>query len=204
MTPEIAKGTGVKIQRPAPSVVEHYLHLWKARGSEAIDLALTELFSRDFENTDLGTVAVKVAALNGLYATNVYAQLAMAKNIVTLKIGTDLRADEVNPALVERIARLPVANRRFYSFATKYCAMHRPDLYPIFDSLIARVLSRFQRQESFDQFSKGETWRGDYAVFNRSILRFREHFGLEQYNVRDIDKYLWTLAKEEQAGNVTF
>jgi len=37
-------------------------------------------------------------------------------------------------------------------------------------------------------------------VFCRSIAGFRNHFGLEGLSIRDIDKYLWMLAKERRGS----
>jgi hypothetical protein len=45
----------------------------------------------------------------------------------------------------------------------------------------------------------GERWRTDYALWYRSVTKFRTHYGLEEFCIRDIDKYLWMLAKDRQA-----
>jgi hypothetical protein len=55
--------------------------------------------------------------------------------------------------------------------------------------------------ETFDNFVPGEHWQTDYAIWYRSITKFRIHYDLDAFSVRDIDKYLWTLAKERQAIN---
>ena len=91
--------------------------------------------------------------------------------------------------------------RSNYSFATKYCSFHRLDLYPFYDSLVAQVLNTLLRQgETFDSFIPGERWRTNYAIWQRSITKLSIHYGLETYSVRNIDKYLWLVAKERQAG----
>lgn len=153
-------------------------------------------------NTDIGEVAVKLAALNGIYATNIYAVVRVAEHIVGLGIDARLAEAKVDPNLIEDVARVEITkgkSRRNYSFATKYCAFHRPDLYPIYDSLVAGVLNTLLRQgEAFDTFLPGERWWTDYAVWHRSITKFRTHFGLEEFPIRDIDKYLWMLAKDRE------
>jgi hypothetical protein len=45
----------------------------------------------------------------------------------------------------------------------------------------------------------GAGGRRNYAIWCRSITKFRTHFSLEAFSIREIDKYLWTLAKERQA-----
>lgn len=69
---------------------------------------------------------------------------------------------------IEEIATVEIRGkaRRNYSYATKCCAFHRPDLYPIYDSLVVQVLNTL----------------------------------LNALSVRDIDKYLWLLAKEAMSG----
>lgn len=87
------------------------------------------------------------------------------------------------PDLIEKIANVDFGGkrRRNYSFATKYCNFHRPDIYPIYDSLIVGVLSALLRQgERFDTRTPGEHWGTDYAIWHRSISRFRTHYGLER------------------------
>lgn len=153
-------------------------------------------------NNDLGEVAVKLAALNGLYATNILAVARVAAHITSLGIDERLAEKSVDANLIEEIAAVAIKGkvRRNYSFATKYCAFHRPDLYPIYDSLVADVLNTLLRQgETFDTFVPGERWRADYTVWHRSITKFRIHYNLGAFSVRDIDKYLWMVAKERQA-----
>jgi hypothetical protein len=48
----------------------------------------------------------------------------------------------------------------------------------------------------------GEHWGTDYAIWHRSISRFRTHDDLEEFSIRDIDKYLWMLAKERKAMSI--
>lgn len=190
------------IPRPSAAAVQTYLAQWRAGNNEKLDAALRGLFETMPRNTDVGEAAVKVAALNGLYATNIFAIVQVATHIVDLGIDARLADDNVDANLVEEITRVTIRGRlrRNYSFATKYCAFHRPDLYPIYDALVAGVLNTLLKQgETFDSFVPGEHWRTDYAIWHRSITRFRIHYELDAFSVRDIDKYLWMLAKERQS-----
>jgi hypothetical protein len=193
---------GDVVATPSQDEVRKYLKLWRDQGNENTNAALQLLFQTMPRNIDTGEVAVKVAALNGLYATNIYGVVQMARHIVGLDIDDLLETGVAEPELIEDIARLTQKGklRRHYSFATKYCSFHRPDVYPIYDSLVAEILNALLRQgETFDKFLPGETWSGDYGVYCRSVLAFRQHYGLDEFSVRDVDKYLWMAGKERRA-----
>ena len=190
------------IATPSTAEVQKYLDLWRSGNNEKLDAALRILFETMPRNADVGEVAVKLAAINGLYSTNIFAVVQVASHIASLGIDTVLSGPEVDPDLIERIACVSIngKRRRNYSFATKYCAFHRPNLYPIYDSLVQDVLNSLLRQgETFDSFAPGERWNADYGVWYRSVSNFRTHYDLETFSVRDIDKYLWMLAKERQS-----
>ncbi|MEV1329900.1 hypothetical protein AB0J20_10030 [Micromonospora costi] len=189
------------IPTPSPDQVRKYLARWREGDNEKIDAALQIVFHAMPRNDDLGEVGVKVAALNGLYSTNIFGVVQVARHIIALDIDAILADNIVVPDLVERIANVDFGGkrRRNYSFATKYCNFHRPDVYPIYDSLVVGVLSALLKQgEKFDTFTPGEHWGTDYAIWHRSISRFRTHYGLDEYSMRDLDKYLWMVGKERK------
>jgi hypothetical protein len=190
------------IPTPSPDLAREYLGRWRDSDNEKIDGALSVAFRAMPENNDVGQVGVKIAALNGLYATNIFGVVQVARHIVGLDIDAALTAPTADPYLIEKIASVQLGGkrRRNYSFATKYCSFHSPDVYPIYDSLVAGLLNALLNQgETFDTFTRGEHWATDYAIWHRSIIRFRVHFGLEEFSIREIDKYLWMLAKDRQA-----
>lgn len=187
---------------PSPDQVQRYLDLWVTDGNEDFDASLRRLFT-DFapRNTDVGDVAIKVSALNAIYATQILGVTQMAEHIVNLGIDVRLAEERADSMLIEDIATLNLKGkaRRHYSFATKFCSFHRPDVYPIYDSLVVEVLNGLLKQgEVFDTFEPGDSWRSDYGLYVRSLLRFRDHYGLGDFTLRDIDKYLWKLAKERR------
>lgn len=194
---------------PSPAQVRRYLARWREGDNERIDAALKVTFGAMPRNSDVGEVGVKIAALNGLYSTNIFGVVQVARHIVALDIDDALASNTVAPDLIEKIANVDFGGkkRRNYSFATKYCSFHRPEVYPIYDSLVVGVLSALLKQgERFDTFLPGERWETDYAVWHRSIGRFRIHYGLEEYSMRELDKYLWMMGKEGKAvsaGQIT-
>jgi hypothetical protein len=85
-------------------------------------------------------------------------------------------------------------NRRFYSFATKYCSWHRPERYPIFDSRVLVSLCAYRKQYSFARFIQDDLW--DYRKFRAIIEDFRIRFHLEDFSFKDIDKFLYQTGSE--------
>lgn len=184
-----------------PNQVEKYLEKWRAQGNESSDAALRLLFKTMPKNVGPGQVAVKVAALNGLYATSIYGVVQMARHIVELDIDDALAVEVADPDLVDKIAHLTLQAKTRRSLLLRDEALlvplprHPPHLR------LARRRSPQRPTESgreFDTFAPREHWRTDYDVYCRSIEGFRSHFGLEDLSIRDIDKYLWMLAKERR------
>lgn len=53
--------------------------------------------------------------------------------------------------------------------------------------------------ETFDIFQRGEHWWTSYAIWHRSVVEFRAHYGLDEFSIRDIDRYLWMPTKERRS-----
>ena len=84
--------------------------------------------------------------------------------------------------------------RKFYSFSTKYCSHHNPKEYPIYDSYVEKVLKYFRKTDKFSKFKNADL--KDYQKFKNIIIAFREYYDLEEFNLKEIDQYLWQLGKE--------
>jgi hypothetical protein len=158
------------------------------------DRVLHRVFSHHPENVQLEDVLIKVVLLNGLYNTNVFALMDMASHIVALQVDPDLAGGSLT--LVDRIARLTIRakTRRHYSFATKYCSWHRPEVYPIYDTLVEELLWRYRAQNRFVEFSRPDMQ--DYAKYKSILEAFGRHFGLAGLSFKQIDKFLWYTAKD--------
>lgn len=81
--------------------------------------------------------------------------------------------------------------KKFYSFSTKYCSHHKPLEYPIYDSYVEKVLCYFRDRDGFAKFKTPEL--KDYEKFKGTLIDFRSFYGLDQYNLKEIDKYMWQL-----------
>ena len=190
------------IESPNRDSVKRYLEKWDTlENYTAQELALNKLF-RDLcpHNTSLEDVLLKVATLNTFYSTNIYNVFAVARHIVDLKI--DERLSQGDDSLVMDIASgHGVVNKRggkeihFYSFATKYCSHHCPQVYPIYDSFVEDFLVYLSKVDGFALFPR-EALR-DINIFKQTLIKLRDYYGLQEFNLKEIDQYLWQYGKEK-------
>ncbi len=186
----------VQIPTPSPEQVDHYLYAWSNLENYRLqEEALDRLFfSLCPKNTEISDILLKVAALNDFYSTNILSVLPVAKHILSLNIDARLKAGDVT--LVSDIQKVVIkgVEKNFYSFATKYCSHHKPSEYPIYDNYVVKVLCFFRDQDAFSTFKTNDL--KDYVLFKGVLIGFSEFYGLEKYNLKEIDKYLWQLGKE--------
>lgn len=186
----------MKQNLPDPCVeqVEQYLAQWNLLADyhlqeDALDKLFFELCP---ENKDISDVLLKVATLNDFYSTHIFKVFPMAKHIVDLDIDERLKAGDLS--LVGEVQKGSGNNRKYYSFATKYCSHHQPLDYPIYDSYVDRVLRYYRRRDNFSIFDDSDL--KNYEHFKDILMAFRSYYGLEAFNLKQIDKYIWQLGKE--------
>lgn len=183
---------------PVPSIeqVEFYLEKWD--GLENYHLqedALNKLFFKLCpNNADVTDILLKASTLNNFYSTNIFSIYPVAKHICSLDIDARLKAGD--GSLVGEIQYVTIGEtlKNFYSFATKYCSHHNPLDYPIYDSYVDEVLRYFRNRDSFSNFQDGDL--KDYVKFKSILIAFRDFYGLDKYNLKQIDQYVWQLGKE--------
>lgn len=184
---------------PSAEELQGYLAKWDTLNIYVEhEAALEMLFRIDPEfsrNTSLRHIIVKCSVLNDFYATNIYQIEPVARNIASIR-DFDKRIVRGDLSLVGEIAKADGVKNINYSFATKYCSHHRPELYPIYDRYVADVLM-FLRRKYPDMFKfKSRNSLKDYETFVSAIETVRKNFGLEDYTYKDIDRYLWQLGKD--------
>ena len=186
----------IVISKPSAIEVEKYLKSWKnLKNYKLQEDALDKLF---FEllpsNEEISDILLKVATLNDFYSTNIFSVYPVAEHILSLKIDERLRQGDVT--LVNEIQNVTIngVTRKFYSFSTKYCSHHNSKEYPIYDSYVEKVLKYFRKTDKFFNFKNADL--KDYQEFKNIIIAFREYYGLEEFNLKEIDQYLWQLGKE--------
>lgn len=152
------------------------------------DKALRKLFIELCpNNTSLEDVLIKCTVLNKLYSTNIINIHAMAEHIHSLNI--DERLKQCDFTLVESIANAPSLKRRFYSFATKYCAMHLPKNFNIYDKNVHKVLMHYLNGKYTNDSLK------DYITYRQALRDFQSRYQMEELDAWQLDKYLWQLGK---------
>ncbi len=132
---------------------------------------------------------LKVVAVNGLYGTNLYATMRMAKHVAALLVGVDLAAE--GPDLVERFADLPATEgqmrkRRHFSFASKFAHFFLDEeRFPIMDSYALTSLKRHLGQRNYS-----DDTAHPYAAFVHNFQELKRRSGFTGRN-RQLDRYLW-------------
>lgn len=165
------------------------------RENEVVENALADLFAKYPANSDPSHVLLKVVALNSLYSTRILAVLKLAAHICEQGAKLDAALAAGLPEAVDTVASVTIGGKEFtfYSFATKYCNWHKPDLYPIYDSRVEKYLWFLKKREVFrsDTFNSCEDlW--SYPTFCDVMTAFRDEFGLGSFSFKQIDKFLWS------------
>lgn len=186
----------INIPSPNKKTIENYLIKWDNLEEHYIwqEKSLYKLFHEDYKhNTDLNEILIKCSCLNDFYSTNIFSIFSVAKNIYNLKI--DKRLNENDPSLVNDIAHVKIngVDKTFYSFASKYCSHHN-DEFPIYDYFVDKMLVYFKNKDKFAKFKKDDL--KDYVKFKNILIEFKKFYDIEEYSLRDIDKYLWIAGKE--------
>lgn len=181
---------------PTCEEMERYIRKWdELEDYVNQEKALDKLFMQMCkENQCIEDILIKCSALNDFYSTNIFKVHHVAQHY--LKQNIDQRLKDGDLTLVNDLTAIPINNKmyRFYSFATKYCSHHRPDIYPIYDSYVHKVLMHF-RKKGFVKF-KTENDLKDYPKYTDIINSLKKNRQLEKFTVKEIDKYLWQLGKE--------
>ena len=187
----------MEIPRPSKEQVQKYQDRWDSLENYYLqESSLKKLFTKTYpKNRSMDDILVKVCTLNDFYSTNIFSPFKVAKHI--LEIDIDKRLKKGDLTLVNDIANIQVNDQKrivFYSFATKYCSHHRPLIYPIYDSFVEKVLMSFKRKDRFYDFSRLDL--KTYTKYREILNQFRIYYGLKDFNLKEIDKYLWQLGKE--------
>ena len=181
---------------PSVEAVEHYLRKWdNLPNYVAQENALDKLFLTLCQhNLDMNDILIKSSTLNDFYSTNIFNIFKVAEHYHSINI--DERLDAGDLTLVDELSIVPIDGKvyHFYSFATKYCSHHRPEVYPIYDSYVEKLLTFFRNRDHFHSFKTKDL--RNYMIYNEVINSFKGFYKLEQYTVKQIDKYLWQLGKE--------
>lgn len=186
----------MKLPTPTKNEVEKYLIRWDSLENYVLqERSLDKLFFKTYPSNDnIDDILIKCSSLNDFYSTNIFSIFSVAKHILSLKIDDRLRSGDAS--LVNDIARVKIngKEKNFYSFATKYCSHHYPKIFPIYDSFVEKVLLYYRKQDNFMPFKKDDL--KNYEKFRDILLGFKKYYNIDEYNLKDVDRYLWQLGKE--------
>ena len=158
-------------------------------------------------HTNKAAVATKVKLLNLFYSTGIMATNTMVEHIFSIK-DIDARLANGDKSLVGEISTLQLGNtvRNNYSFATKYCAYHQPEKYPIYDRLVAEtfvallgkdLLPKYKKYKSYAKKSFAEKLK-EYNFYVTLYDYFMDEFDLKNFSYREVDAYIWGACKIDQ------
>lgn len=180
---------------PSVKDAEWFLDYWKnlpsySNQEKALDKLFMDICKK---NDNLEDILIKCSSLNDFYSTNIFDIHTVAQHILSLHI--DARLENGDHSLVNDIAHVEVNGKDhfFYSFATKYCSHHQPKRYAIYDSYVENVLVSMNNRKPYANFKREEL--KDYETYMSVIRAFQQRFGLMQYNIKQLDQYLWQLGK---------
>lgn len=188
----------IKVDIPSPSKeqMDYYLNKWLELENyrlqeDALDKLFFELCP---QNIDIADILLKASTLNNFYSTNIFSIYPVAKHILMLNIDSRLKSGDTS--LVSDIQQIIIGDKKknFYSFATKYCSHHNPLDYPIYDSFVDEVLRYFRNRDGFSNFTDIDL--KNYGKFKSVLLDFQRFYSLEEYNLKQIDQYIWQLGKD--------
>lgn len=180
---------------PSVKDAEWFINYWNELPSYSDqEKALDKLFMNICKrNNNIEDVLIKCSSLNDFYSTNIFDIHTVAQHILSLHI--DDRLEKGDLSLVDDIAHIEANGKDhfFYSFATKYCSHHQPRRYAIYDSYVEKVLVSMNNRKHFANFKREDL--KNYETYMTVIMAFQQRFGLMQYNIKQLDQYLWQLGK---------
>ena len=184
------------VPTPCKNEVEKYLKKWDSLENYVLqESSLYKLFHKTYpNNNDIDDILIKASSLNDFYSTNIFSIFPVAKHILSLNIDDRLRKGDTT--LVNDISKVKISGveKHFYSFATKYCSHHNPDDFPIYDSFVEKVLIYFKSRDKFYSFKSDDL--KDYSKFKEVLINFKKFYNIDEYSLKDIDRYLWQLGKD--------
>jgi len=189
----------ININKPSLSEVKKYSKIWETSEKYVKyvlqENALNKLFLKTYpDNTNIDDVLIKVSSLNDFYSTKIFSSIIVAQHIIVLNI--DNRLDGNDYQLVNDIANISMDNGKtkyLFSFATKYCSHHKPDVFPIYDDYVGKMLVHFNKVYGF---YKETIDLRNYNNFTDILSKFKSHFNLDILSLKEIDRYLWLTGKE--------
>lgn len=185
---------------PSRAESDYYWHLWMTLDRyRNVEDALTRLFKprpNDKTYLDQQDLLIKCSALNDFYSTNIYSVYRVVEHYSQFDLAKRMANGDLS--LVEDLRKVKMEGKEkpwnFYSFATKFCAHHNPEAFPIYDSYVDEMLRRLRNRDKTLQFRNNDL--KDYVKFRDILCDFRKAYGIEELSFREVDIMLWLGGKD--------
>ena len=187
----------MNLLKDAKRVLEDWKRMPNYPVQEAMLKAIVEFYP---DHTICEGVDYKVKYLNKFYSTYIMATNSVVNRIFEKRKQIDAGLQNGDLSVVDLIAKCNDAGRTNYSFATKYCALHRPDKYPIYDSIVSDVFSSLYEQNKLQDYpltnkTNFNALMKDYKTYVKLYDSFMKQYGLTSLTYREVDWYLWSAYK---------
>ena len=170
-----------------------------------------------FCNDSIASILIKVIILNNRYSTRLNDNEAVKRDKKIMPSVTQVaekiyeleslgRFDECNTKekTIELVNNfLESFDKKFlsrpYSFITKYCSFRLPSQQvPIVDSYVKGLLYYYNETEKYHYYITKfkQSKLDEYEFFIEVYESFVEKYDLSCFSTKNIDKYLWSYAKE--------
>ncbi len=189
------------VPTPTQALLEEYLAKWCALEDYVQqENALYRLFHELCpHNTNIEDILIKSASLNHFYSTQVYYLFQLVKHIFAIK-NLDDRIQAGDKDLIDEIATITITdnkgnlqNKRYYSFATKFCSHHNQDDFAIYDSFIDKVLRHFRKTGKISPFQDADL--KNYYKYSDMLCEVKSVFSLKA-TTKELDRFLWQFGKD--------
>lgn len=205
---------------PTPDLIDKKIKEFD-NNEQLNEKALELLFNTFKSNTDEKEILLKVVTLNNRYSAgltdnflskekcDIYEKenkdkptnvIVMTKHIAEIESQQCYFSKEYDPISIVKELRKIDGYQDSYSFATKYVAWtFRDKNIPIVDGYVKSLLYHINKKECFYEKL---VWNDleDYPTYCEVYKSFVEHFKLDKYSYKQIDKYLWLYGKELAQG----
>ena len=156
----------------------------------------------------LEEILAKASIINDFYSTSVFDILSVAKHFCSVLNTTGLVDNKGNADynVLMRMAKVPHGKKpiNHISFTSKFARFVRPDLFPIYDGLVADTFCKLKRKGFFKintKFTK-DSLMTDYSKYKDVYDEFIDLSGMKGLKIgastltyKDVDDYLWTSRK---------
>lgn len=188
--------------RPTAAVIKNFVDSFNKDNFYDSEnyLAAIKLTKAFHKNDDYKNVFIKVNFINGAFKTTIGDTFGVAKQVFENVKNIDSRLKKGDITLVDEIALYKASKskkiRHNFSFATKFCHCHKPDLFPINDKYVRNSLFEFNKHFKFSKFTKKSLL--NYYNFLIVLADFRKIVDDKKISFATIDRFLWALGRQTE------